>query len=167
MKKNVTIKMIAEQAGVAKSTVSRVLNNNGYVSKETKVRIEQIMSANSYSPSAIARGLSKQHSNVIGFLIPEIENPFYSEVLQGVSEVAETNDLALMFCNTCNDISKELRALSALHGHRVLGLILTPAAEYTNLEEANALREILKLLDIPVVFSRSHSKKLSVEWCLF
>lgn len=75
MDATVTIKTIAEKCGVAKSTVSRVLNNSGYVGKETREKIENIMREYNYSPSAMARNLSKQESNAVGVVIPEQITP--------------------------------------------------------------------------------------------
>ena len=77
-----TIKEVAELAGVSKSTVSRVLNNNGYVSNEARQKIEKVIKEHQYKPSAAAVSLSKQESSIIGVVIPEIDNPFFAEVLR-------------------------------------------------------------------------------------
>ena len=76
-----TIKEIAELAGVSKSTVSRVLNNNGYVGEETRQRIEKVIKEQNYTPSAAAVSLSKQETNTIGVIIPEIDNAFFGEII--------------------------------------------------------------------------------------
>ena len=96
MDATVTIKTIAEKCGVAKSTVSRVLNNSGYVGKETREKIENVMREYNYSPSAMARNLSKQESNAVGVVIPEADNAFFGEVLRGISDVVDENDLTLL-----------------------------------------------------------------------
>lgn len=100
MDATVTIKTIAEKCGVAKSTVSRVLNNSGYVGKETREKIENIMREYNYSPSAMARNLSKQESNAVGVVIPEADNAFFGEVLRGISDVVDENDLERAICQT-------------------------------------------------------------------
>ena len=151
MDATVTIKTIAEKCGVAKSTVSRVLNNSGYVGKETREKIENIMREYNYSPSAMARNLSKQESNAVGVVIPEADNAFFGEVLRGISDVVDENDLTLLFCNTCNDLNKELSALKMLRNQRVRGLILTPAAEYDTKERIKNLRQALKAINVPII----------------
>lgn len=68
-----TINDIAKKAKVSKSTVSRVLNNSGYVNKDTREKIERVIRENAYYPSAQARSLSKRESNTIGVIIPEAD----------------------------------------------------------------------------------------------
>ena len=80
--KNINIKSIAQEAGVSRTTVSRVLNNSGYVNIETKKKVDQVIKKYGYTPSAFARYLHKGHSDIIGVLIPEIENPFFGEILK-------------------------------------------------------------------------------------
>ena len=75
------IREIAKIAGVGKSTVSRVINQTGYVSDETRKKIEAVMQEYEYSPSAVARNLSKQQTNSIGIIIPQANNPFFDEIL--------------------------------------------------------------------------------------
>ncbi len=148
---NITIKMIADRAGVAKSTVSRVLNNNGYVSGETRKRVEAVIRELKYSPSAVARNLSRKETTAIGVIIPEADNSFFSGVLRGISQVADERGFSLIYCDTCNDPVRELRALDMLRGQRVVGLIMTPASEYSSQESAARLRRALKGMGAPAV----------------
>lgn len=146
-----TIKDIAKQAGVAKSTVSRVLNHPESVSQKTREKVEKIIKENQYSPSATAQSLSKQESDTIGIVIPEIRNAFFGEILRGISDVAEENDLTMILCDTDNNCEKEKKALEMLRKQRVKGLILTPAADYSELSCIKTLRSALDLLNVPVV----------------
>lgn len=146
-----TIKDIADQANVAKSTVSRVLNNSGYVKEETRMKIEKVINESKYVPSATARNLSKQESNIIGLIIPELSNTFYMEIIEGISEVVEKNNLILVLCNTDNDLLKEQRALAAINGLRVKGLIFAPAADYASPAEARKIRQWLNELNVPII----------------
>lgn len=70
--KKATIRDVAKAAGVSQSTVSRVLNNNGYVGEDARRRVEEAMEALHYSPSAIAVCLSKSRSRMIGVIVPQI-----------------------------------------------------------------------------------------------
>ncbi|MDD3369329.1 MAG: LacI family DNA-binding transcriptional regulator [Lachnospiraceae bacterium] len=146
-----TILKIAELAGVSKSTVSRVLNNNGYVNDETRRRIEQIIKDQDYTPSAAAVSLKKQETNTIGVVIPEIDNSFFGEVIKGITEEADKNDFSIICCDTQNNGERELRALRTLEQQRVRGVIITPALGYGELPAVKKLKSQLEKLDVPIV----------------
>jgi LacI family transcriptional regulator len=157
----ITIKEIANLAGVSKSTVSRVINNSGYVSHEKKEQIEKIIKEHNYQPSAAAVSLSRKESNTIGVIIPEIDNQFFGEVIKGITEEADKNDFSLICFDTQNDGEKELKALSTLAQHRVRGIIITPALGYEDMESVEKLRDALEKIKVPVVvvdrdFNYSH-----------
>jgi len=146
-----TINDIAKKAKVSKSTVSRVLNNSGYVNKDTREKIEKVIRENAYYPSAQARSLSKRESNTIGVIIPEADNPFFGEVLRGISEVVDANDMTLILCDTDNNVSKEKKALDMIIMQRVKGLIFTPVNDHSNDETEKKLKAKLRALNIPTV----------------
>ena len=99
-----TIKDIAKRANVSPSTVSRVLNNSGYVKEETRIKINEAIKEMNYTPSAIARSLSRRETNTIGVIVPDITNTYFGEIIQGISHVAEENDLNIIFFNTDNNL---------------------------------------------------------------
>lgn len=146
-----TINDIANKAGVSRSTVSRVLNNNGYVNEETRKRVEQVIKECEYLPSATARSLSKKDTNTIGVIIPEADNEFFGEILKGISQVVDQKDMTLIFCDTDNNTEKQEKALNMLRGQRVKGLILTPVNDYSDNESAERLRKQLDSLNVPIV----------------
>lgn len=147
----ITISDIAKLAGVSKATVSRTMNNNGYVGEDARRRIEEIIEQYHYVPSAGAVSLSRQESSAVGIVVPEIDNMFYSELLRGITEVADQNDLLPYFFDTQNQAQKEINALHILSRQRVKGLLLAPAADYSADPLGIALRKQLKALNIPVV----------------
>lgn len=148
---NLTINDIAEKAQVSKSTVSRVLNNSGYVHKKTREKVEKVIKENIYYPSATARNLSKKESNIIGVVIPEADNTFFGEVLRGISEIVDENNMTLIFCDTNNDALKEERALDMINMQRVKGLILTPVNDHNDCDAEKKLKQKLRDLKIPIV----------------
>ena len=150
-----SIQEIATLAGVAKSTVSRVLNNSGYVSSEARKKVEQVVKETGYAPSVVARSLSKGETRSIGVVIPEMGNSFFGEVLSGISEVCDQLDWSLICCDTANSIQKEERALRALSQQRVRGLIFTLACE-RSAEERIKLETQLNALEAPVVLLDRH-----------
>lgn len=88
-----TIRDVAQKAGVSQSTVSRVLNNTGYVSAGTRARVMQAVESLDYSPSAIAVSLSKSRSRIIGVVVPQIFAPFFSELFYTADKIAEQYDM--------------------------------------------------------------------------
>lgn len=75
-----TIKDVAERVGVSVTTVSRVLNNRGYLSEDLKRRVYQAMEELNYQPNELARSLFRKKSNIIGLIIPDISHPFFGEI---------------------------------------------------------------------------------------
>jgi len=86
-----TINDIAKAANVSIATVSRVINNSGYVKQETRDKIYQIIKENNFVPSAVARNLSTKDTSTIGVVIPDIGNEFFASIISGINEVAEQN----------------------------------------------------------------------------
>ncbi len=130
----VTIHDIAAKAGVSHTTVSRVINKSENVSKNTQRKVENAIAELDYVPNAYARGLSRSETNVIGLVVPEIRNPFFGEIIQGVTSIADENDLSVLLFNTDENEGKEERAIRILQEHRIRGLIITPV---TGQEEYN------------------------------
>ena len=93
MSKNVTIKDIAKLAGVAPSTVSRVVTGRPGVGDEMRAKIWQLIKEHNYRPNSVARSLVKRRLETIGILVPRgrtafFENPFFADVLMGATEAA-------------------------------------------------------------------------------
>ena len=90
-----TIKDIAARAGVTATTVSRVINNRGYISEETRKKVTQAMQEMNYQPNELARSLAKAHSNTIGVIVPHISHPFFSKMTRERGGKAGLQDSAL------------------------------------------------------------------------
>ena len=79
-----TLKDVAKETGLTVSTVSRVLNNRGYISEETRKKVYEAMKKLNYRPNEVARSLSKQTTNTIGVIVPHIRHPYFAErILDG------------------------------------------------------------------------------------
>ncbi len=151
MAKEFTINDIAKEAGVSKATVSRVLNESASVKPETKERVMEIMEKRNFSPSAVARDLSRQQSNTIGVIVPEVDNPFFGEILRGITDITDKNNYMLICCNSDDNAKKDKKALTMLKEYRVRGLLYTPAVDYTTDEQQRTVNKLLKDLNAPVV----------------
>lgn len=79
------IRDIAKKSGYSASTVSRFLNQTGYVSQSAKQAIQQVIDELDYVPNALARDLSKGKSNTIGIVIPQMQHPFFTELINGIT----------------------------------------------------------------------------------
>lgn len=122
---------IAKRAGVSIATVSRVLNNSNNVNEVTRARIQKAIKDLKYQPSRVAKRLRSKSasSHMLGVLIPDIQNPFYVEVLEGIEEIAFDNDYVLIMCNFSQDERKEKKYLEILKSEAIDGLIAAPASE--------------------------------------
>lgn len=147
----VSIKEVAALAGVSKATVSRVINNNGYVSEETRKRVERVVLETGFIPSANAVSLSKGITSAIGVVVPEIDNIFYGEVLRGIIGEADRHDMQLFFYDTQNSAQKEAKALHIIARQQLMGVIIAPSVDYNQNEESKALMEKIGRLGVPVV----------------
>jgi len=145
----VTISDIAKQAKVSSTTVSRVLNNSGYVKEDTKQRILDVIKEMNYTPSAIARSLSKSETNTIGVIVPDITNGYFGEIIKGISEIAEKNNLNIILFNTDNYLDKEVRALNLLKEQRIKGIIMTPGFGEEKFNETYI--KTINNLNIPII----------------
>ena len=124
----ITIADIAAQAGVSKAAVSRVLNKRREgVGEQTRARIEAILQATGFSPSALARGLATGKSRSVGLIIPDITNPFYPLLVRGVEDALCESGYSLFLCNSAGDIVKEKDYVRVLMEKGVDGIILDSA----------------------------------------
>jgi LacI family transcriptional regulator len=99
----ITIDDVARLAGVAKSTVSRVINDSGPVSEITKKRVLDTIDLLKYKPDALAVNLAKQETHTIGVLVPDIRNPFYANACWAAEKFARSQQYAVLICNSDND----------------------------------------------------------------
>ena len=104
----ITISDIALEAGVSKTTVSRVINDSGLVSENTRIKIQKIIDKYDYQPSEPARALCQRTTKMVGVVIPSIKNDFYIEVIEGISQVADKEGLSILYCNTDESPEKEI-----------------------------------------------------------
>lgn len=122
---------VAKRAGVSIATVSRVLNNSESVNEATRLKILKAIKDLKYQPSRVAKRLRSKSvsSNLLGVLIPDIQNPFYVDVLRGIEDVAYKHNYAIIMCNYGQDEKKEIMYLDILKSEAIDGLIAAPVNE--------------------------------------
>jgi LacI family transcriptional regulator len=137
MTKPSTLRDVAEAAGVATTTVARVLRKSGYVAEETRERVLQAVEATGYRANSLARSLKQNRSFVIGHLLKStIPNPFYVEVARGAEEHAGARGYTALAYNIHHDPEAERRAIDTFLGWRADALIFSTPGEKANVEYA-------------------------------
>ncbi len=118
-----TIKDVARHAGVSVATVSRVINKNGQVAKETSDRVWCAVSELKYAPHAAAKGLRSHRTQTVGFLVPEISAPFQFPLLRGIETIARKSGYSLLIHAT-QDIPLLSQPLRPIGEHNTDGLLV-------------------------------------------
>ncbi|MEV6289793.1 LacI family DNA-binding transcriptional regulator [Streptomyces sp. NPDC051896] len=122
-----TINDVAQAAGVSPATVSRVLNG-GRVTAERAERVRRAAAELGFAPNRVARSLRMQRSSVIGLIIPDIENPFFTALARGVEDAAQRTSYSVVLCNTDGNLDKERRYLDIAIAERMAGVIVAAAS---------------------------------------
>lgn len=139
---------VAKAAGVSKSTVSRVLNNNGYVAEDTRIKIEEAMKNLNYKPSAFAQSIRTRKTRTLAMMIPDATNTFFMEMFKAIEEVALKNNYLVVLSETGLNAEHEIYYAQNLLEHNVDGLIY-----FTNRRTEENTEYFLSLsTKIPVIF---------------
>ncbi|MER2057898.1 MAG: LacI family DNA-binding transcriptional regulator [Niallia sp.] len=150
-----TIKEIAERASVSRTTVSRVINNSGYVSEDAKSRVLKAIEETGYIPSEYAKSLRTKKTKVIGVILPKISTETSSRLVKGLDEVFAKEGYQILLTNTNLDPEKEIEYLRLLKSRHVDGIILSA----TIINEP--LVEEINQLNIPFVTVGQHISGIS------
>lgn len=149
------IKDVAKRAKVGVGTVSRMINNSGYVSEETREKIEIAMRELNYTPNELARNLYHMRTGIIAVLVPDISSPFFMEFVDYVEAELHKAGYKMMLCNTAKVENAELEYLDMLNRHIVDGVIT--GVHSLDVEEYQKIHKPIVALDrylgshIPVV----------------
>ncbi|WP_114570145.1 LacI family DNA-binding transcriptional regulator [Exiguobacterium flavidum] len=166
-----TIREVAKQANVSVATVSRVINQKGYVSEEARTAVLQAIEKLDYRPNRVARSLYQKKSGLIGLILPDITNPFFPQLARAVEDVANHHGYQVILCNTDEQFQKEEAYIQALESMHVDGLIITTNysdnPNYANTDvPIIALDRVLQGA-IPTVSSNGYAGgRLAAEWLI-
>lgn len=141
----VTIKQIAQEAGVSKSTVSRYLNQ-GYVSHETAQKIATIVKKYNYVPNSFARNLKSEKSTYVGVVIPRMDSPAVMEMLDGIDQDLRDRGLQILIANTDLVVKREIESMYHLIQNNVAGIIALTA------QITKEHCRVAKRFPVPIVF---------------
>ena len=138
-KKPVTLADIAAYADVTPMTVSRVMNQSGYVHADTRERVLRVARQMNYRPNGLARGLKIQRTETVGMVIGDIANPFAAELTRGVREVLEPRGYTLFICISEHSAKEDVQAFDSLADHRADGIIVATRASKSGNERLEEL----------------------------
>ena len=139
MFENVTIKDIAKALGLSTSTVSRALRGSSEINFETKKAVLEYAEKYNYRPNPIALSLKENRSKAIGVIVPEIDNPFFSQAINGIEEIADKRGYHVVISQSHESLEKEKINIEHLASRRVDGLLISLSGETQN---------VLHLLDL-------------------
>lgn len=122
-----TVLDVAKVAGVAPITVSRVINNSGYISEVTREKVETAIKELGYVPNILARGLRSKRTHALALVVADITNPYFTSMARGVEDVAGSNDYTVIYCNTDESETKEDKYANILVQRQMDGVLLVPA----------------------------------------
>lgn len=119
-----TLKDVAKESGLTVTTVSRVLNDRGYISEETRNKVYAAMKVLNYQPNEVARSLSKQRTNTIGLIVPHIKHPYFAELISCIEAAANKSRYKILLFNSKEKNEQELKFIEMCSSNRVAGVIL-------------------------------------------
>ena len=123
MKRQVTIKDIAQKLGISTSTVSRALKNHPDISLKTREAVQELAKLLSYKPNLIALNLKHSRTNTIGVVMPEVQHYFFSTILNGIEEVAYKGDFSVMVFQSNESYMREVLNTQTMLANRVDGVL--------------------------------------------
>lgn len=144
----VTLTDVAKLAGVSASTVSRVVNQNGYVSEEIADRVKKAVVELDYRPNGVARSFRSKTTMTVGVVVADLTNLYFMEALRGVEEILSPEGYLLLIASANNLVSKEIQYCTELDRRRVDGIVLASAgASGPQLAKVFGKRKTVVLID--------------------
>jgi LacI family transcriptional regulator len=124
-----TMKDVARRAGVSIATVSSVLSGAAYVSPPLRARVEAAVTELGYARNAVARSLKRGHSSLLGLIVPDITNPFFTSLVDEVQQLAAADGYTVLLGLSNNDAAREPHILALMRSHQAAGTIMCPTGE--------------------------------------
>lgn len=152
----VVMKDVADYCGVSTATVSKVLNGkDANINEETRRRILDAVKRMGYVQNTVAKGLRTQRSNMIGFILPDISNPFFAEIARGIENYATQRNFGVLISNTNGDANLEYETFKRLTSRMVDGVIFTRTLKLQYLEQYSSAGLPIVVVDREIDFRNS------------
>jgi LacI family transcriptional regulator len=143
-----TIKDLARKLKLSPSTISRALRDHPDISLRTKKRVVLLADKLDYHPNSIAQSLQTKKTKTIGVIVPEIKQPFFASVINGIEELAYAAGYTIIVCQSNETADREILVTRSLGSHRVAGLLVSLSRSTKNLDHFKALQR----RGVPIVF---------------
>ena len=143
-----TIKDLARELKLSPSTVSRALRDHPDISPKTKKRVVSLADKLDYHPDSIAQSLQTKKTKTIGVIVPEIKQPFFASVINGIEELAYAAGYTIIVCQSNETADREVLVTRSLGSHRVAGLLVSLSRSTENLDHF----KVLQRRGVPIVF---------------
>lgn len=137
-----TLKDVARESGLTVGTVSRVLNNRGYISDNARKKVDEAMKKLNYRPNEVARSLHRKSTNTIGLIVPHIRHPYFTEMISNLENQAYKKGYRILLCNSQSIQEKEKEYIDICTGNQVAGIILC---------SGSVAVEVFDEIEIPVI----------------
>jgi len=161
--KSVTLRDVALSANVSISTVSRVIRNYQYIGEETKEKVQKSIKKLNYEPNTSARRLKYGRSYAIGFILPDISNPFFSNAIKAAYNYIQNSEYShyeILFYNTDGQPEREKKAIDLFVARQMEGIIIASSASNLIIEH---IRQILKSKNIAIVAVDNQLGDLNID----
>jgi LacI family transcriptional regulator len=140
-----TLRDVARHAGVASSTISRYLNGGLHLPAQTRDRVRIAIAELNYHPNVLARSLQSGRSHILGLIVPDLANPFFTCVAEAAAAAAYGESYSILLCATGNDPEREAHYVNLLTAGQLDGLI------YLGAHRRNSTLETIKRKELPIV----------------
>lgn len=162
-KQEVTIYDVAREAKVSMATVSRVVNGNNNVRKETRERVEEVIKRLHYQPNAVAQGLASKKTTTVGLIVPDLTNLYFAELSKGIDDIALLYKYNIIITSIENRLMKKDQVIQSLLNKQVDGVI------YMSNRLPDEAAEAFKRTGTPVVLagtkdSRPEFPSVSIDY---
>jgi LacI family transcriptional regulator len=149
-----TLRDVARLANVSIATASAVVNNKGKVSDKLRQRVLRAMEGLDYHPDQVARSLKVRRTHTLGMVIPDVTNPFFTDVMRGVEDEARRAGYSVIFCNANEDRQVEQNHLATLFSRRVDGVLISPTDPLAAMDRLTRRRFPMVFFDrVPMGYS--------------
>src|SRR6478752_5215746 len=146
--KQPTIKEIAKKLNISVSSVSRALHDHKSIGLRTKTRVQQLAKELNYEPNQTAIFFQQRKTFIIGVILPELSEAFFSSAISGIEDCANKNNYTVLVGQSHDDEEREKQLVETVKNHRVDGLIVSIAKNTVNYDHFEALKKY----GIPIVF---------------
>jgi LacI family transcriptional regulator len=158
-----TMKDVARLAGVSIATVSATVNRSAFVSAELRRRVTEAIHELGYAPDGVARSLKRGRTQLIGLIVADITNPFFTELVHVIEAAMQDKGYSVLLCDTDENFEKERDYLRILRTHRVDGVILAPTGQAGDYAQFQSVEDHLPLVLVDRALAELNADTVTVD----